>query len=433
MKSKFVKSTIILLIGGLLTKILGMVIKMIETRLLGAEGIGLFMLISPTFNLLLTISQFGLPTSISTLVARDQYRSKHLILSVYPFMLGINVFLFLFLVLSGRFLSTSLLHDERLYHPLLCIGLVLPFITSSSLIRGYFFGKEKMVPHVLSNITEDLIRIVLFLFGIPYFLQFGLECTISFLILSNIISESVQMLTLFFFFPKKLIWKKEDFIPKKDYFQDVLSISIPTTGSRFIGSIGYFLEPIFLTSILLKSGYSNHFIVTEYGILEGYVLPLLMLPSFFTMAISQALIPVISKAFSKKQFSFAKNKLKQAVLFSLMIGIPITCFFFFFPNLPLNFLYHTNKGISYLKIISPFFLLLYIQTPFTATLQAMGKAKIAMKGTLFGMILRTTILCILSFFKIGLWGLVIAMITNIFFVTFYQGYHINKLFKSKKI
>ena len=45
-KSKFVKSTLILIVGGFITKILGMVIKIIMTRLVGTEGIGIYMILS---------------------------------------------------------------------------------------------------------------------------------------------------------------------------------------------------------------------------------------------------------------------------------------------------------------------------------------------------------------------------------------------------
>ena len=45
MKEKFIKSAIILLIGGAITKLLGMIIKMTQTRLIGVEGIGIYSLI----------------------------------------------------------------------------------------------------------------------------------------------------------------------------------------------------------------------------------------------------------------------------------------------------------------------------------------------------------------------------------------------------
>ena len=71
MENRFIKTTFILLIGGFLTKILGMIIKITMTRFLGTEGIGLYMLIMPTFNLLIALAQFGFPTVISKIVAED--------------------------------------------------------------------------------------------------------------------------------------------------------------------------------------------------------------------------------------------------------------------------------------------------------------------------------------------------------------------------
>ena len=53
--SKFIKSTLILLVGGFLTKVLGMLIKIITTRIIGTETLGLYMLIMPTFNLFITL------------------------------------------------------------------------------------------------------------------------------------------------------------------------------------------------------------------------------------------------------------------------------------------------------------------------------------------------------------------------------------------
>lgn len=428
-KSKFIQSTLILMVGGLLTKILGMLIKIVETRLLGTEGIGLFMLITPTFSLLIALAQLGFPVAISTLVARGKSNNKKLVFSMIPISLLINTFILIVLFFSSHFLADHLLHESRVYYAIISIGFVLPFISISSMMRGYFFGKQKMFPHVFSNFMEDIIRLILLMLGIPIFLMKGLEYAVAFLVLSNIFSEISSILIFLCFLPKKIEFSKKDFLPDKKNIKDVLSISLPTVGSRLIGNIGYFLEPIILTTVLLKVGYSNDFIIKEYGILNGYVMPLLMLPSFFTTAISQALIPVVSEAYGNNKIKYARSKVKQAILFSLMIGIPVTLFFFFFPSVPLKLIYNTTVGIHYLKLIAPFFLIFYIQAPLTSALQATGKANIAMKGTIGGVIIRTTLLFTLSFLKIGLGGLLIATLSNVFFVTLYQYYHLNRLLK----
>lgn len=418
--NKFVQSTLILIIGGFITKLLGMVIKIVMTRAMGTEGIGIYMLILPTFTLFIALAQLGFPVAISKLVAEDHHNNKNLVFSIIPVSLVLNLVIMIFLIFFGDFFATHLLHEKRGYLAILCIGFVLPFISISSILRGYFFGKQRMFPHVFSNITEDVVRLLLMMIGIPFFLSKGIEYAVAFVVLVNIASELTSILVLFFFLPKNFKLEKIDFIPNKENIFQVLKISLPTTGSRLIGSIGYFLEPIILTYVLMQVGYSNHFIVNEYGILSGYVMPLLLLPSFFTMAISQALVPVVSKAYSNGHKKYTKGKVRQAIFFSLLIGIPVTVLFELIPEVPLQFIYHTTEGISYIRVLAPICLLHYIQSPLTSTLQAMGKAKDAMNGTLGGMVIRTILLFVCSYLKIGMWGLVIATASNIIYVTWHQ-------------
>lgn len=419
-KNKFVKSTLILIIGGLITKIISMVIKIVMTRLVGTEGIGLYMLVSPTFMLLITIAVLGMPTAISKLVSENKRNNKKIIFSATFVAICINILTLIIILLSARFIANTLLKESRTYYSIIAIGIVLPFISISNIIRGYFFGKQKMIPHVLSNIVEDLVRLLSIIVFVPMFILKGLEFAVAFLILSNVISELTSIVILFFFLPKNFKLNKCDLKPSIDNIKEIINISLPTTGSRLIGTIGMFFEPIILTSVLIKLGYSNNFIVTEYGILNGYVMPLLLLPSFFTYAISQALLPVVSNSFVNHKKDYIKKKIKQAIFFSLLIGIPSTIIFIFIPEIPLQLIFNTTQGVSYIKFLAIIFLLHYIQAPLTSVLQAIGKAKSAMKGTLMGMILRTIALIILCYLNIGLWGLVIASSINIICVTIHH-------------
>lgn len=420
MKEKFINSVIILLIGGLLTKLLGMLIKIIMSRLIGTEGLGLYMMVLPTFSLFIGIGQFGLPTALSKLVAEKRKNNIRLFFSILPIALIINLVLIITIIIIAPVLANTLLHDSRCYLPILAIAVVIPFTSLSSICRSYFFGKEQMAPHVISNLVEDIVRLTLMILGIPFFLPKGLEYAVCYIILSNVVSEGISILILFLFLPKKIQIKKEDLLPKKDYMKESLSIGIPNTTGRLLGSIGYFLEPILLTTTLLVVGYSSKYITMEYGILSGYVMPLLLLPSFFTMAISQALLPVVSREYTRKNYKFVKRKIKQAILYSLAIGIPVTIFFITLPELPLKLIYHTKEGISYMRFLAPVCLFQYIQSPLSSCLDAMGKSKDAMVATTLGVITRSSLLVILSLLKIGLWGLIIAISINVFVVTFYS-------------
>lgn len=419
-KNKFVVATLILIIGGFITKILSMVIKIVMTRLVGTEGIGLYMLVNPTFMLFIAICTLGMPTAISKLVSEDKRNNKKLVFSAVLIAIIINILIMLTILISGRFIANNLLHEPRSYYSIIAIGLVLPFISISSILRGYFFGKQKMIPHVVSNITEDITRLISIILFTPLFLMKGLEYAVSFLILSNIISELTSIIILFFFLPKNFKLNKNDITPNLSNIKDILEISLPTTGSRLIGTIGAFFEPIILTFFLLKTGFTNQYILTEYGVLNGYVMPLILLPSFFTGAISQALLPIVSQGYSNKKYEYVRNKIKQALFFSLLIGIPATLIFTFIPEIPLKLIFNTNEGINYIKVLAPICLLHYIQAPLTSTLQAIGKSHTAMLGTLVGMILRTVCLIVCCNMGLGLCSLVIASSVNIIYVTIHH-------------
>ena len=427
--NKFLKSVIILTIGNILTKIISMLIKIVLARTLKTEGIGVYMLITPTFTLLMAIASLGFPVAISKLVAEEKRNNKNLVFSLIPITLIVNFIIMIFLLLTSKYISNNLLHEERCNLAIINIGFVLPFISISSILRGYFFGKEKMIPHVISNITEDLVRLFIIILFLPAYMEKGIESAVAFVVKVNMISELTSIIILLFFIPKKFKINISDIKPKKENIIDTFSIALPTTGSRIIGTIGFFLEPIILTYALTKSGYTNKFIINEYGTISGYILPLILLPSFFTLAISEAIVPNISKAYINKNYKYISKKTKTAIFLSLLIGIPATILFEIFPNIPMKIIYNTNKGINYLKVFAPIALFHYIQSPLTATLQAMGKAKESMMGTLGGTIIRLIVLLVFSLLRIKMWGLIIAISANIIYVTLHQAYKIKQILK----
>ena len=311
----------------------------------------------------------------------------------------------------------------------MCIGFTLPFISISSIVRGYFFGKENMIPHVVSNTFEQILRIIIYILILPIIIKYGEIFTINFIILTNILSETSSILILYFFLPKKIKINKEYIKPDIEVMKDVLNISVPTTGSRVIGTIGYFFEPIILTTFLLINGYTNNYITYEYGVLTGYVMPLLLLPSFFSMAISQATIPVISNGYANNKIDYIKNKIKQSLSISFVIGLIFTIILMIFPKTCMKFIYDTYEGVNYIKVLAPFFLLYYIQGPLVAVMQALNKAKDAFNSTLIGIIIKILLMIILSYFHIGIYTLIVPTIVNIIYVTLFNIVKVRKIFK----
>lgn len=420
MKEKFIKSTIILVIGGFLTKILGMIIRIITTRIIGLEGTGLYMIVMPTYGLFITIATLSLPIAISKLVSENTRNNKKIVLGIIPIAMVINVLILFVLVFISPFISGNLLHNNKLYIPIVAMATTLPFITISNIIRGYFFGKEKMIPHVTSNIVEQILRLGMIIIITPYLLKYGIIITITGIILYNIISELISTIILFGFIPKNVKIYKSDIVPNYDNLKDIFKISIPTTMGRIISSFSVFLEPIIITYVMLKTGYSNSEITNEYGIISGYVFPIVMMPQFLSAAISSALLPTISKYYADNNNKQIKKKLYQAIFISLVIGTLFAIIFMLFPKIVLNVMFNNSSGYHYLIYAAPIFVLTYIEGPIISTFQAINKADIIMKSSLISLVVKSTILFISLQFDIKMYSLLLAILIQYGLVIMYQ-------------
>lgn len=414
-KNLFIKSTLILILSGFLTKMLGFIIKVVYTRIIGEYGISLFTIATPTYSLLLTISTLAIPISISKLVSENKGRSIRILTSATFLILSINFLLILIIFLTKDFIATNLLKEPLASPILMAFALTLPFVSISAVLKGYFAGKQNMVPHATSNILEQIVRLIIIVTILPILMKKSVMYAVLGLILLTILSEISSIIVFLFFLPKHINYKT-NLLPSKKHTKDILNISLPTVSSRIIGNIGYFLEPIILTNLLLFSGYTNAYILREYGAYNAYSLALLTMPGFFIAAISTSLLPEISKFHGERNSSMVKRRIKQSLLFALLIGTFFSFIIFTFRDKLLFTLYNTTNGSNYIKILAPFFVLFYLEGVLTSALQALGHAKITMNITLWGVILKLLVMAILSLCHIGIYSLVIAEIINILFV-----------------
>ena len=418
----FLKSTLILLFGGFAGKLIGFILKIIITRNLGAEAMGLMSLLSPTTSLLSTIAVFSYPTSLSKLISDKSYRTKELFTSIIPISLIINLIIILFITINSKFISEILFKESRLYLPIICISLTMPFVTISSIIKGYFWGKQNMFPYMLSNFIEQISRITIILLFLNKINNNIYK--ICFIILINIIGEIISQLVMIYFIPKT---KKENIKINKLAIIDTMKICISTTSSKLIGTFAHFLEPILLTNLLLLSGYTKDYIIYEYGVINAYSLSLLLMPQFFTQNMSTSLIPELSKHYSNKNYDMCKKRIKQVLLISSFIGALSTIVITLFPKFFLNLLFKTNEGIDYIRLLSPFMILFYVQYPLANSLQALGKSKTSLKISIISSIIKLLSITILSFFKLGMYTLILSIMINLVITTYLYYIEINKI------
>lgn len=412
-----IKNIFILLVSGVLTKIFGMISKILYTRIAGIKIISLYTLIVPTLMLIISITQFSFPISISKLSAEGKYKDKKLLSNAYFIGIIINIISFITIILLSKTVA-NLLHNKSLYIPILSISFIIFFTSASSIQRGFLHGKEDMLPTAASNVIEEIVKILLIIIVFPIVVLKGSIISVTFLILFNIIIELVSISIMSNVIEKKYLkYDKSKYSIDKTIIKDILKISVPTTMTRLISGIGFFLEPIILTNILLKTGYNLNYITLEYGIINSYVIPLLSLPTFFSSIIASALLPNLTKIYKDKKINNFNNKLFKLMSLSLVIGLICLLFILVFPKQILNIIYNVNLGINYIYLIGPFFLIIYMQPTLAAAMQAMDKTDKLFKISVISIIIKYVVLTITGLLGFGINCLIFSMITGIIITT----------------
>ena len=424
------KNILILLISGAISKFIGMIGKITYTRIAGVNIVALYALITPTLMLIITVVQFSFPISISKLSAEGKYKNDDLLKNAYLVASFVNIILIIIISLSSKLIA-DMLHNKALYKAILSIIPIIPFVAISSIQRGFLHGKEDMMPAGISNIVEEVVKILLIIILLPIFAKKGNITAIICLILFNVITEIISIVIMKKTIKKKYISNSDKGIIKKNIIKDIISISLPTTSVRLISSVGFFLEPIILTNILLKTGYTLNYITLEYGIINSYIIPLLSVPSFFSISIASALLPNITKAYSNKRYKEFNSKLLKLMILSLIVGMICLIFIMIMPDKILTLIYNANYGINYIYLIGPFFLILYMQPTLSVAMQAMNKTNHLFIVSIVSIIIKYTILTISGLMGSGMNSLIYSIMTGIIVTTSMMIYIILKALKKQ--
>jgi len=427
--SKFLQGTIILIAAGFITKILGFINRIVVARMIGDEGVGLYMMAVPTLSLAITATQIGLPVAISKLVAEaeaagDRQRVKK-ILVVSLTTTGVLSTVFLpTLIAIAPWLSQTMFTDPRTYYPLMAIAPVVPIVAISSVLRGYFQGRQQMKPHAYSLLIEQIVRISLIALCTRPLLPYGVEYAAAGAMASSVLGELAALLYLLFLFKfKKSIRLRAKFFryvqAGKETFIRLMRIALPTTGGRLIGSLSWFFEPIVVANSLALAGVASSVATKQYGQLVGYALPLLTLPSFITYALSTTLVPAISEAMAQNKLVLVEYRIAQAMRLSLVTGGLSAVVLYIFAEPLMWWMYGTSEAAIFIQVMAPFFLFYYFQGPLQAVLQGLDLANAAMTNSLIGAVVKLAcIFTLASRPSLGIMGAALATSIGTVLVTF---------------
>ncbi len=325
MKSLF-KSVVLITIFSFLTRVLGFLFRIILSRVVGAEGLGLYQVASSVFGVLMTIIASGLPLIISRMSAsyyakKDLKSQGSLITVALMFSLVLSCILCLFVIIF-RGVFASILTDERCLQILIVLLPSIIFSSVYSVFRGAMWGQGNYFALCVTEFYEQVVRIVLGILAISStFSALENALNIGWTMSLACLLSMVFVVLLYFYYGGRLCKaSKVQFLP-------LIKQSTPITMMRVVGSFMQPLIAFIIPARLVSIGYTSTQALSLYGVAVGMTLPLLFVPTTIIGSLSTALVPDISAAAANNNHKHIEERVRTSIFFALYISaLFVPCF-----------------------------------------------------------------------------------------------------------
>ena len=340
MKANIYKSCAQVTAFSTIEKGLSFLYRIVLSRTIGAEGLGIYQICLTVFAMFLTVSSSGVPVTVSRLMAKsgavNDLSGKHSAVTagiVSTLFITVPAALILFF---GKNLFTFLFSDERCLDIFLILlpGLVLTAIYS--VLRGSFWGNKQFLPYSIIELMEDAVMVicgVILVYGVSDPLIGARNATIA-VVISYVFSFAVSM---FWYFKTGGKFKN----PAKQLKPLIVS-SAPITAMRTAASVLNSAVAVLLPALLVAGGLSNSEAMSLYGVTLGMAVPMLFIPSSTIGSIAVVVAPELSENFYKGRDDLVKYDVEKAVKAAIFVSTLIVPVLFVLGGALSDFLYSSE-------------------------------------------------------------------------------------------
>ena len=290
-KDKFLRGALILTAAGLMVKLIGAFNRILLSRLLGGEGIGLYQMAYPVYLLMVSVSSAGIPIAISIIVAEKIARNDYAGAGrIFRVSLGLMVVTGIFFALAlygmaGFLIDNNIIRDERAYQALIALTPAVFFATILASFRGYFQGHQMMTPPAVSQILEQFVRVVTMVVLAYYLLPYGLEYAAAGAAFGAVPGAVTGLIVLSFFYARyRKNWQQQsaenNIAPQESIKQiavRLVKLALPVSCANIMLPVVTGIDMLIIPGRLGAAGHTVEQATTRFGYCAGMGQPLVML------------------------------------------------------------------------------------------------------------------------------------------------------------
>ena len=346
-KNTFVKGALITTIGIVLTKILGILYVIPFHAIIGDEGGALYGYAYTIYLFFVSFSSAGVPLAVSKIVSEYQTlgyskAKKRVFILGKRISVLIGIVCFLFIFVFAPFLAKFILGDVSGGNSVSDVAFVIRVVSSAILIgpllsvyRGYFEGHKFMSPPSISQVLEQLVRVLIIIFGSLITLKV-LHLSISNAVGVALFGATIGCFISYFYLVEKYLKNKSKFQEKvrdvnepivtdKMILRKIIIYAIPFIMIDLCKSIYNYIDMFSVVKGLVKyAEYSAVDAETVYSMLSTWAQKFNMIVSAVSTGIIVSLIPNLTECIVKKDEEEINKKITKSISMLLYFTIPIT-------------------------------------------------------------------------------------------------------------
>lgn len=409
-RETFLRGALILTVAGMFVKVIGSVNRILLSRFLGGEGIGLYQMAYPMYLLISSISAAGIPIAISIVISErlalgDRKGAQKTFRISMIAMVITGLFFSLLLYFGASVLiEYEIVRDARAYYALIAVAPAVFFSTVLASYRGYFQGFQQMTPTAVSQIAEQFVRVVTMIGFAFLFMPYGLEYAAAGASFGAVPGSVAGFLVLVGFYlwqrkkDKSMSFEQLDVpsVPTKDIIKRLVVLAIPVSMANIMVPMVAAVDAVIVPNRLVVAGFSVEQATTLFGYLTGMAVPLVMMATIPTLSLAASLVPAISEAYILQDKNSLQQRIETAMRLTGIVTVPCFLGLLVLAEPISKMLYGTPNAGTSIAIMSIGIFFLGIHQVSTAVLQGLSKATIPMVNMFISVLVKIAIAWVLT-------------------------------------
>ena len=309
------------------SQLLGFFYRVVLSRLVGAEVMGLYQLIMPVYSVILSLTAVGLTSAVSNLT------SQHLALgnrkaADQTISTCLRIFFLLLLpigtavILDSDAISVYLLGDARTQLGLILLIPCVALTGVENCHKHFFYGSGIVRPPAIVELLEQFVRTFAVIALLMMFLPQYPERVVGLIVGGMVICEIFSSCTLVILYRRRrgaLTGRGEEGRVRR---RRIFSIALPVGLNALLGNLLGAANSALIPQKLVEGGVDRSAAVSRFGVVCGMTMPMLSLPIVFLGALNLVLVPRLSRACALNRPAEARRLVSQAISAVSLLTLP---------------------------------------------------------------------------------------------------------------